>query len=366
MNKTDKFLYGGFGVVALAVITAMLVSVFSSPKQAEETVEPPQTEPETMETASAPDEVTMPEGYYVAYRLDENGNKVWLTQEQIDEGLAYEEELKRKEAEKKAEKEWWESRQDWIDRFPFEPTHHPEIAYDPSIYDPSNLPPREERDEAYRQHRDLVKNHSFLRKFYESRLPYTEEFEQMYDIITEEVGEFDNIFDIGRTFNSLKYYHQARAKDPDAIYRRNAQVYQPQPPPQPPPSILDGLTPQQLAAYKALPGSVRREMTAEIRASRSKEMRKRIKAFQASQRYQTMDITWGEQAEQEKDGIIGALMVDDNEDHPRMPEELAMRIQERLLNEIPSEGFLEMGNEVFAYSQTYQRELKAGDPLLIK
>lgn len=37
-------------------------------------------------------------------------------QEQLDEGSAYKEELKRKESERiareKAEKEWWESRQD--------------------------------------------------------------------------------------------------------------------------------------------------------------------------------------------------------------------------------------------------------------
>lgn len=365
MNKTDKLLYGGFGVVALAIITAMLVSVFSSPKQAEETVEPPQTEPATMETASAPDEVTMPEGY-VAYRLDENGNKVWLTQEQIDGGLAYEEELKRKEAEKKAEKEWWESRQDWIDRFPFEPTYHPEITFDSAVYDPSNLPPREERDEAYEQHRDLVWNHSFLRKFYESRLPYTEEFEQMHDIITEEVGEIDNIIDIGRTFESLKDYHHAKAKAPDAIYRKNVQVYQPQPPPQPPPSIVDGLTPQQLAAYKALPGRERRSMTAELREERAQEMRKRIEAFQASQRYETVDMTWREQAERKKDAILGALMIDDNEEQPRMSREQATGILDRLLNEIPGEGFLEMPKTGFAYSTKYMKELKTGDPLLIK
>lgn len=33
MNKTNKFLYGGFGVVALAGIVAMLVSIFSPPTQ---------------------------------------------------------------------------------------------------------------------------------------------------------------------------------------------------------------------------------------------------------------------------------------------------------------------------------------------
>lgn len=366
MSKTDKLLYEGFAVVIIGGIVAMLVSVFSSPKQiVEEIAEQPPEEVELL-----PEEPTQPENEYVAYYLDDEGNQVFLTAEDIAESEAYDEEFKREEAERiakeQAEKEWWESRQDWIDRFPFEPTHHPEITFDSAVYDPSNLPPREERDEAYRKQRDLVQNHSFLRKFYESRLPYTEEFEQMYDIIVEEVGEFDAIFDIAKAFNSLKYYHQARAKALDAIYRKNVQVYQPQPPPQPPPSILDGLTPQQLAAYKALPGAVRREMTADLRASRSKEMRERIKAFHAGQRYETVDITWGEQAEREKDGIIGALLMDHRTRQPLMSKELATKIQERLLNEIPAEGFLEMGNEVFAYSQTYQRELKDGDPLLIK
>ena len=42
MNKADKFLYGGFVVVAFGGIVAMLVSVFSPPKQtAEETAKTP-------------------------------------------------------------------------------------------------------------------------------------------------------------------------------------------------------------------------------------------------------------------------------------------------------------------------------------
>ena len=367
MNKLDKLLYGGFAIVIIGGIAAMLVSVFSPQNPiVEEIAEQP---PEEVELP--PEEPTQPENDYVAYYLDDEGNKVFLTAEDIAESEAYDEEFKRQEAERiakeQAEKEWWESRQDWIDRFPFEPTHHPEIAYDPEAYDPSNLPPREERDEAYRQHRDLVHNHGFLRKFYESRLPYTEEFEQMYDIITEEVGEkAENTVMMGWAFDVLKDYHQARANDPDAIYRKNAQVYQPQPSPQPPPSILDGLTPQQLAAYKALPGAVRREMTAELRASRSKEMRKRIKDFHASQRYQTVDITWGEQAEHKKDAIIGSLMRHVQPDQPWLSREQATKIQERLLNEIPGEGFLEMGKENLCYVHRYKRELKPGDPLLIK
>ena len=292
MNKIDKLLYGGFAVVIIGVIVAMLMSVFSPPKQAEEIAEQP-----AMETDSPPaEEPTQPENDYVAYYLDDEGNKVFLTAEDIAESEAYDEEFKREEAERiakeQAEKEWWESRQDWIDRFPFEPTHHPELAYDPEVYDPSRVRewPEEKKDDAYRTMRKLVKNHGFLRRFYESRLPYTEEFEQMHAIITEEVGEkAENTVMMGWAFDVLKDYHLANGKNPDAIYRSHAQVYQPQPPP----SILDGLTPEQLAVYRALPKSEQMAMTSELREERAQEMRKRIKAFQASQRYETVDITWG-------------------------------------------------------------------------
>ena len=42
MSKIDKFLYGGFAVVAIAVVVAMLVFVFSPSKPiVEEAVETP-------------------------------------------------------------------------------------------------------------------------------------------------------------------------------------------------------------------------------------------------------------------------------------------------------------------------------------
>ena len=125
MNKTDKFLYGGFAAVALAGIVVLLVSVFSSPKQpAEETAKPPKAEQTTIEAASSlADEPTQSENDYVAFYLDENGNKVWLTQEQRGRLELYPEELKQQEerqeadriAREKADKEWWE-KQTRLDR----------------------------------------------------------------------------------------------------------------------------------------------------------------------------------------------------------------------------------------------------------
>lgn len=370
MNKLDKLLYGGFGVVIIGGIVAMLVSVFSPPKQAEEIAEQPPAEVE-----SPPEEPEQPENDYVAYYLDDDGNKVFLTAEDIAESEAYDEEFKRREAERlakeKAEKEWWASRQDWIDRFPFEPTYHPEIAYDPEAYDPSRVRewPEEEKDDAYWEMQRMVDNHGFLRKFYESRLPYTEEFEQLYDIVKEVAGEekADNPIVLGNTFSTLKEYHQAKAQDPETIYRKNAQVAIPrQTPPKIKKGIAETLTPEQYMAYRALPERERRAMTAELRASRSKERRAQLRAYHAPPQYQTVDITWGEEAESLKRCIIGALREHVQPDQPWMTREQALAIQERLLNEIPAAGFIEMGNAVFAYNQKYERELKPGDPLLIK
>ena len=356
MNKTDKFLYGGFAVALVGFVAIMLMSVFSPLKQpAEETAQTPkQTEPAPMKTIM-PDGSPMPpipDGY-VGYWVDDDGTIVYVTQEQLDAGEAHEEELKRQEAERiareKAEKEWWASRQDWIDRFPFEPTHHPEIAFDP--HDPSE------------KMRVMVENHSFLRRFYESKLRYTKEFEQLHDIVQEVAGEekADNPIVLGWTFNALKEYHQAKSQDPESIYRENAEVaIRPQPKrPEPPPSILAGLSPQQLAAYKALPGAVRREMTAELRYNQRKEFAEKLRAYHAMPKYEVRDITWGEEAESMKRIIIGQLM-------DQVEKSEAVAIRERLLDEIPAEGFLKMGRAIFAYDSGYKRELKAGDPLLIK
>ena len=355
MNKIDKFLYGGFAVVAFVGIVAMLVSIFSLPKQTtEETDKTPMTQNEqpTMETASTVAEETTPaEAPY--YYIDESGNKVWLTQEEFDAGSEYEQEQKRKEAERlakeKAEKEWWESRQDWIERFPFQPTHHSEVTYDSDAF------------HAGGEMLDLAKNHSFLRYFYENRLRYTKEFEKLYDIVQEEVEEkANNPIILGWTFNALRKYHHAKAQAPDAIYRKNARVYRPQLPPKPP-DMLAGLTPQQRAAYLALPGSERRAMTKELRASQSEEYVERLRAYNRTPRYQTVDITWGEEAESLKRCIIGALC-----DRSWMSQEQARAIRERLLNEIPAEGFSKMPEVPFAYVHQYYANLQDGDPLLVK
>lgn len=374
MSKIDKFLYGGFAVIIIGGITAMLVSVFSPPKKtAEVTVEtPPQAEQTTLDSAAptvALPQIPIPDGY-VGYYLDDDGNAVYVTQEQIDKGR---EELKRREAEEAkglAEKEWWASRQEWIDRFPFQPTHHPEITYDPESYDPNNRPPLKERGKAYEQMRDLVQDHNFLRNFYQSKLPYTEEFEQMHDIIKEELGEMANDTILqGMVFDRLKKYHWAMTKDPEEIRWKNVKVTKPPPLPELLPSMLESLTPEQFAVYRALPGEARREMTRELRHSRDQEMLRRIEAYHNADTTEIVDVTWGEEAQKRKDSMFARLtwphFFEPEWDESWIPEEQAIALVDRLVNEIPADGFLEMEGNLH-YVHRYELELEPGDPLLIK
>ena len=371
MSKTDKFIYGGFAIAAFGGIVAMLVSVFFPQNPiVEEIAETPQIERRT-ETSSPPvDEPPQLENGHFAFYFDADGNKIYVTQEQLDAGEAYEEELKRKEAEAKAEKEWWESRQDWVDRFPFEPTPHPEITFDSSVYDPTRRQTEEERNDDYWKMFSLARNHSFLQRFYESRLPYTEEFEQLYDIVKEELGEekADNTVNLGWTFNTLRKYRQAKTQDPDDVYQKNAKATQvPQTPPPSMPDMLAGLTPEQLNAYIALPEREKRKMTAELRASRIKEWEEKVQAYENSFQSQTRDITWGEEVESLKECILGALTGnDENPDQLWIPIEQALAIRERLINEIPAEGFINMDDPEFGYVRSYYANLKTGDKLLVK
>lgn len=316
MNKIDKFLYGGFAVALVGFIAIMLVSVFSPTKRpAEETAENPAIAQEGIAdnnrinaTAQHQNFEPPPPDYEALARI-----------------LKAEEEAKRKAKEKA----WWESRHDWVERFPFEPTHHPEVTFDPT-------------DE---EQRKMVKNHGFLKMFHNSRLPYTEEFEQLYDIVKEVAGEekADNPFALGWTFEHLKDYHQAKAQDPETIYRKNAQVAIPrQPPPKIKKGIAETLTPEQYMAYRAFPERERRAMTAELRDSRQKELRAQLRAYHALTQYQTVDITWGERVEKLRKLICSDLCRYVQPDQPWITDEQALAIRDRLLDEIPAEGFLEM------------------------
>ena len=362
MTKIDKLLYGGFAVVALAGIAAMLMTVFSPPKPiVEEAIEPPQIEPATSNSVEVePMQQETEFGYY----LDDNGNKVWLTAEDIAASDAIEAEFKRQEeeqkAKEKAEEEWWESRKEWVERFPFEPTPHPEITFDSTVYDPRKAFrgewPDEKKDKAYWEMMRRVEQHSLLKDFYDSRVPYTKEFEQLHDIVQEELGETASTAVLAVIFETLKDYHQAAQRDPDSIYRENVEVIPPDPEPTYPMNTMVVLGPD----FQNLPQSKQNEIIAEL----TNAYREEQNAID-NQQYEVRDVTWGEETEMMKRCLLGPL-EDLQIDGKGITEEQALAIRERLINEIPAEGFLELPKVVFASNTKYEFQLKPGDPLLIK
>lgn len=365
MNKTDKLLYGGFAVVAFAGIVAMLVSVFLPPKQpAEETAKTPKATVEKP-IEDVPNQMER-------WRINvENARNRREFEEEIAKLIQAEEEAERAEQEEaeRKEKEWWESRKEWVERFPFDPTPHPEITFDPTIYDPHHLKEwteewTEEETNAYDKMARMVSNHGFLKRFYESRLPYTEEFEQMYDIVKEELGEELHPIPLGWAFETLRKYHQAKHRDPDSVYRKNARVHRPIPKQEPTIIKINNLPPEEQATLQNMTKQEKikfmMETAEEIRRENNPHFDNPV---------EVRDVTWGERVEDYKESIVGSLRRPPmlREDDSRlMSIEKATEIRDRLLNEIPAKGFLEKGHKSLCYVQKYEDDLKAGDPLLIK
>lgn len=376
MNKTDKLLYGGFAVVILGGITAMLVSVFSPPKQiVEEPVETPKNEVGTAKSIEAvPNQMEQwrqgVENARLQREADEQLAELIKNDPEIAKLIQAEEDAKRaKEKAEKAEKEWWESRQEWVERFPFEATPHPEITFDPTIYDPHHLKEwteewTEEETNAYDKMARMVSNHGFLKRFYESKLPYTEEFEQMYDIVKEEIGEELHPIPLGWAFETLRKYHQAKHRDPDSVYRKNARVHRPMPKQEPTIIEINNLPLEEQATLQNMTNQEKIKFMMET----AEEIRRENNPH-FDNPYEVRDVTWGERAEDYKESILGSLRrppMPSEDDSRLMSMEKATEIRDRLLNEIPAAGFLEKEHKSLCYVSRYERELKAGDPLLIK
>ena len=370
MNKADKLLYGGFAVVIIGGITAMLVSVFSPPKQtAEETAKPPK-QPAGKRIEDVPNQMEQ-------WRQDvENARRQREADEQLAELIKNDPELAKliqaeedakraKEEAERAEQEWWESRQEWVERFPFEPTPHPEITHDPAVYDPVNVEEwPDEKAELYSKMASIVDNHTFLKGFYNSKLPYTEEFEQMYDIVKEDIGEEPHPIPLGWTFNALRRYHQAIQKDPDSVYRKNARVRRPMPKQEPVIIAVKNLPPEAQATLQ----SMSKQEQFKFMMETAEEIRRENNPH-FDNPYEVRDVTWADRAAELKETMLGELTtppVRREDDSRLMSMEKATEIRDRLLNEIPAEGFLEMPETGFAYSEEYEYELKPGDPFLIR
>ena len=360
MNKADKFFYGGFAVVIIGGIAAMLVSVFSPTqdpqKQAEEVTAEQEIDP--VSPAEYSDILDRWRQGVASARLQREQDEAWanLIQAEKDDERAAQEELER------AEKEWWESRQEWVERFPFEPTPHPEITFDPTVYDPNKLDEwsEEEKSDDYWKMAGMVRNHGFLKRFYESKVPYTEEFEQMYDIVKEEIGEDLDPVTLGWTFETIRKYHQAKQLDPDSIYQENAHVRRPIPEQEPTIIAVKNLPPEEQATLQNMTKQEKIKFVMET----ADEIRRENNPYFDSP-FEVRDVTWRDEAEILRESILEELTK--REDNSRlMSMEKATEIRDRLLNEIPADGFLEKGHKSLCYVSRYERELKPGDPLLIK
>ena len=373
MNKTDEFLYGGFAIVVLAGIVTMMVSVFSLPKQpAEETAETPK--PEVGTAKSIEDALNQMEQWQrnveqarLQHEADEQLAELIKNDPELAKWIQAEEDEKRaKEEAERAEKEWWESRKDWVERFPFEPTPHPEISFDPTVYDPNKLDewPEEEKDDYYWKMAMMVENHSFLKEFYKGKLPYTEEFEQMYDIVKEELGEEPHPIQLGWIFNMIRDYHKLAQLDPDSVYRKNARVHRKTPEQKPTIIAIKDLPPKEQAIYQNLTNQEKIKFIAETAA----EIQPKDDLF-FDPLFEESEGTLADEAESLKESILGELtepIMPAEDDNRLMSTEKATEIRDRLLNEIPAAGFLEGVKGVFAYNEEYKLELKAGDPLLVR
>ena len=207
-----------------------------------------------------------------------------------------------KEEAERAEKKWWESRKDWVERFPFKPTPHPEITFDPTVYDSRKVFrgewPEEKKDKAYWDMMRRVDHHSLLKSFYDSWVPYTEEFEQLHDIVQEELGETASTAVLAVTFRTLAKYHKASQRDPDSIYRENAEVIPPGPEPTYPMDTMVVLGPD----FQNLPQSKQNEIITEL----TNAYREEQNAID-NQQYEVRDVTWAERTERLATLIIGAL-----------------------------------------------------------
>ena len=150
MEKDRRYWILGFGAVAVAVI------FWLSPRPEEKKEE---------ETASEPAEESLVEE---APKPVEEPVRVTPTPEEFEEA---------------ARRGRWEA------NFPYKPTYHPTLKFDPRIYDPAN--PATWNNPGGKRMHPVIDEHIFMRSFFENELRFTETFEQLYHLL-EEYDRHDN------------------------------------------------------------------------------------------------------------------------------------------------------------------------------
>ena len=312
--KPENYLYGAFGGMILLV----LVVLYIDHKQEEENSAAETSAPTNSKSAKKPDnnvhkemmsqlqkniEAHRARNEAIAnarHRVREPDGTLRLPTPEEEAHLQAWLEEQRKAKEEEA---YWESRQEWIENFPFEPTYHPEITFDPEVLkdrvDENGR--RIPRDNDYWIMAGMQKQHGFIKNFYEMPVRYSPEFEQMYNIMVEAGLEMDPYI-WGRAFTHLTWYHNAMKHDPEKL-RREGQTW----------------------------GEEQQDILGSFWVSLSRKK------------------DWGY-----SEKIL-------------LSQEEAEALRDRLIAEIPPDRFLTLGAlDIFGHNQTYADELKTGDPMLVR
>ena len=306
------------------------------------------------------------------------------------------------EAEKRAAAaKLYEERKEWIDNFPFRPGYHPDIVYDPENIAHSDAKFRayereleeksdeamdryetesekvwvrtdltteekhaederlwravEQADEAIQNpdpeimaERRLIMRHKKLAGFYAQDYRYRPEFEQAYRIFEEE-GIADNPIRLAHTMVGLENYfetqRQANQHGLDELHPFQTRWEEPQ---------AQSSNPQKhmfLGPQKNRFIGTRQEIAEAIRSRKPQKRR----------------ITWGELIEEDfrivRNCVRSEWVAKPGEERPSM--DLAERIRDRLIAEIPPDGFT--GNTfLFGMMDPKDEDLVPGQSLLVE
>ena len=120
-----------------------------------------------------------------------------------------------------------------------------------------------ENIELYNKMERMIRIHGFLKRFYEGKMPYTEEFEQICDIGKEELDKELRPFALGEAFESLKDYHKAAQRESDSIYWKNARILRPMPKQEPTIIAVKDLLPEGQATFQNMTNQEKMKFLAE-------------------------------------------------------------------------------------------------------
>jgi hypothetical protein len=105
----------------------------------------------------------------------------------------------------------------WKDNFPYAKVYHPELKYDPSLYDQDSL------SDDHIQMDEAVRDHAFMVNFFDNPQIYWAEFEQLHSMMAA-ADRGDNPRITAEIFSHLQHYHKLMSSA-DETQRFNPQDY---------------------------------------------------------------------------------------------------------------------------------------------